>query len=90
MRFLGAFLVLLVFAAWLPAQDFRATLNGTVTDSSGAVVAIQPANESAIASFEDSVSQIAGRPNLSITSVLPLSEDVLSDRARRPQHGRSS
>jgi len=38
MRFLGAFLLLLVFAAWLPAQDFRATLNGTVTDSSGAVV----------------------------------------------------
>jgi hypothetical protein len=42
MRFLGAFLLLLAFAAWLPAQNFRATLNGTVTDSSGAVVAIQP------------------------------------------------
>jgi type 1 fimbria pilin len=38
MRFLGAFLLLLAFAALLPAQDFRATLNGTVTDSSGAVV----------------------------------------------------
>jgi hypothetical protein len=83
-------LVLLVFAAWLPAQDVRATLNGTVTDPSGAVVAIPLANESAIASFEDSVSQIAGRANLSITSVLPFSEDVLSHRARRPQHGRSS
>jgi hypothetical protein len=90
MRFLGAFLLLLVFAAWLPAQDVRASLNGTVADSSGTVVAIQLPNESAIASFEDSVSQIAGRANPSITSVLPFSEDVISDRARRPQHGRSS
>lgn len=38
MRFLGAFLLLLVSAAWLPAQDFRATLNGTVADFSGPVV----------------------------------------------------
>ncbi len=44
----------------------------------GAVVAIQLANQSAIASFQESVIAVAGRANLSITSLAPFSEDLVA------------
>lgn len=43
-----------------------------------AVVAIQLANRSAIASFQESVTRITGRANLSITGAAPFNEELLS------------
>ena len=43
----------------------------------GAVVAIQLANRSAISSFQESVTEISGRANLSITALVPFNEQLL-------------
>ena len=43
----------------------------------GAVVAVQLANRGAIASFQESVTEISGRANLSITGLVPFEEDLL-------------
>ena len=43
----------------------------------GAVVAIQLANRSAIASFQESVTEISGRANLTITGLVPFDEQLL-------------
>ena len=43
----------------------------------GAVVAIQLANRSAVASFQESVTEISGRANLSITALVPFDEQLL-------------
>ena len=43
----------------------------------GAVVAIQLANRSAISSFQESVTEISGRANLSITAMVPFDEQLL-------------
>ncbi|MCX6614862.1 MAG: hypothetical protein NTZ98_02040, partial [Acidobacteria bacterium] len=42
-----------------------------------AVVAIRLANRSAIASFQESVTQITGRANLSIAGLTPFAEELL-------------
>ncbi len=43
----------------------------------GAVVAIQLANRGAVASFQESVIEISGRANLSITALVPFNEQLL-------------
>jgi putative ABC transport system permease protein len=54
-----------------------------------AVVAIRLANRSAIASFQESVTQITGRANLSIAGLTPFDEDLLA-RAYEAFAGRQS